>query len=164
MTIGLGNKENPIVIVGHSWGGDTAYQFQSKVLPKLMKEKKYYPKLALVTLDAVGENYQYSGIRGSWLNVNLGTDVVPACTRAARAALWAGRRIGTVPYNHQRDATRNLDARREKPGWDIDHCDAHEMFVLAQEFIAREINSVCGSAFHIPKICIAVNNKTHCGP
>ena len=62
---------NPIVLVGHSWGGDTAYEFARYYLARAIEENEEKTKVILITFDAVGEKGEYHRERLSKIPIGL---------------------------------------------------------------------------------------------
>ena len=153
LAVGLKNRENPIILIGHSWGGDTAYEFVKKYIPFAAKEYNYKPRISLVTLDAVGKlpRDNRPGLEsGNWLNVHLGRSDPEGC--GSSVLEWA-RRFNSRVYAWQKYATKNINARAELAQHALDHCSVNRMFALAQKFIEGEIQEECGRQFKVPKWC-----------
>ena len=150
---------SPIVVVGYSYGGDTAYHALEELSSSGIDP-------LLVTLDAVGERAWYScadvlgfcfffdwyirddklekPTAGRWLNVwtsngtqgvRLGFDVLGAAARlATKGACSFIADIGGI-YGRQR--------RAENTKYSGDHCEVEGMFGLVKEKIDQHILSSC---------------------
>lgn len=151
---------NPIVIVGHSWGGDTAYEFARNHLPALIEKHTHKPGVVLVTLDAVGKKGKYNRTdlpnNTTWINVHLGKKRSGCGSEIVDN--WA-KKIKSVPYTNQSNANFNIHLnkrileiifQREDVEY-ITHCDTDTMFYSAQKYITSQIQKVCGSDYSIPK-------------
>ena len=133
-------KETPVILIGHSWGGDTAYDV-AKDLPDSYKT-------TLVTLDPVGgqawdtwgipwffaylvRNQLSKPLNGIWINVAQPAPdrdfeimrVLPlSCDRiASMGGLWG----------YQGNATHSP---KFEEGWD--HCSVEKMFKAAEPLIS----------------------------
>lgn len=159
MVTQLERGADPIILVGHSWGGDTAYEFARDHLPRAIKESKHKPKVILVTLDAVGEKGEYRrrslGKGARWINVHNGKEAQSGC---GGNIVNLADFLGSNPYGIQRNA--DVDIRIDErvrssliPGQyisNVTHCDTDIMYYVVQEYIADEIKDVCGSQFSVP--------------
>lgn len=141
------NNKTPIILIGHSYGGDTAYTIAEE-LPK-----EYNP--TLVTLDAVGRRaywsnpgglkfrFQISNLRsptrGVWINVrvknsNYGLGFNILAPPNPTLALVMMRTLGQCdfvartggPYGFQKNATKRLVM-----GSKFDHCDVKDMLATS---------------------------------
>ena len=160
----LVDNGNPIILIGHSWGGDTAYEFAAKHLPKASQEYSYEPRISLVTLDAVGaakNGYHHRNKlkNGNWLNIFVSKK--QGISSCGGLTLPLGHFVGSKRYLKQRHAQPNIDASSYNDdidvfrsgniefldGSDVDHCGIRSMnmmYTMAIDFIEQEIRSECG--------------------
>lgn len=139
----------PIVLVGHSWGGDTAYKVSRKLHEKM--------RPTLITLDPVGEiawttigiplvvgielrdDMLDSPTSGNWINVHL---------RASDVRFFLGGRIQLIGPDSCNSiaSVGGLYGRQRKANsisFDGDHCDVYEMFSLHQVQKALDDAATC---------------------
>ena len=113
------SSETPIVLIGYSYGGDTAYDV-AESLPE-----KYSP--TLITLDPVARKGKDSSLpkptSGEWITMYTRKSwSLNKCDLIARAG---------TRYRNQSNADRNIT-------FDGDHCDINKMFSLAKPFIEKQ--------------------------
>ena len=151
---GLERKEDPIILVGYSWGGDTAYETGNWLVKNTVN---YQPRISVVTLDAVGKHKSRKkrGI-GRWINIHVNESTPDKYFNGcglAKPLLNAGKLAGTRAYLHESYADININANAPKFGWSppLNHCSILEMYTLAQDFIEEEIQKTCGNEFEFPK-------------
>ena len=142
---------NPIVLVGHSWGGDTAYEFARHYLARAIEEnKKLKTKVILLTFDAVGEKGEYHRTRLSkntyWINLFVEEKQRSGC---GEFTVKLANLFGSNPYGHQRNADRNIPISDVFK--DATHCSTDAFFYAAQQSMADEIKGVCGKNYLMPK-------------
>ncbi len=143
----------PIILIGHSYGGDTAYQI-AKMLPE-----KYKP--TLITLDAVGSRAAWglgipwvfdfrlqdsrlpSPTQGVWINVRAKKsqyNVQLSISFGPQYVLEMRKRLGDCdfvahtggPYGFQKNADTNLVVNSK-----FDHCDADKMLELVEGRVVK---------------------------
>ena len=162
----------PIVLVGHSYGGDTAYHVAAE-LPQ-----GYAP--TLITLDPVGEiAWDTLGIPfiigGSWRDQRLPKPTpgkwVNIHRRASNSHYWIG---GQIQLSGQRSCNSIANAggvwgnqrNATSIAFDGDHCDVGDMFKLAEPAIAvatrclAERQSLSDSVFRLPRRTESVSWST----
>ena len=154
----LENDDNPVVLVGHSWGGDTAQAFTEMAWARSARKMQAGSEnqLILVTLDAVSRDHTISKRRvpgTSWVNVY--TDLRPG--KKGSCLLGDGLAAVGGKWGFRDNAEVNINAnmpeyRRDlKAGKNVSHCDVGVLYYLAQEHIEREVRKSCGNDFLLPK-------------
>jgi len=151
---GLERKEDPIILVGYSWGGDTAYEIGNWLVKNTVN---YKPRISVVTLDAVGKpKDRIKEGKGRWLNIHVNESAPDefwdGCG-VAKPLLNAGKLAGSRAYLDELNADLNINANAPKFGrrHPLDHCSFLSMYTLAQDFIEEEIQKNCGKEFEFPK-------------
>ena len=113
------SSEKPIVLIGYSYGGDTAYDVAGS-LPK-----EYSP--TLITLDPVGKKGLDSSLpkptSGEWITMYTKKSwSLNKCDLFVKPA---------IRYRNQSNADKNIT-------FEGDHCDVDKMFSLAKPFIDKK--------------------------
>lgn len=159
----LEKDDNPIVLIGYSWGGDTAAALVDKFGRSVSGNSGFPSKrFILVTLDPVSlggpSSRQEQGFANtSWINV-YSTAKKGRCNTLARI----GKRWGRAS-----NADVNIDVNEFWSSYrssenallpEFGHCETGAMYNVAQDRIEEKLQDYCGPGFQLPK-CHIVNGK-----
>ena len=159
----LVKDDNPIVLIGYSWGGDTAAaladKFGSLVSGNLGFSSR---RFILVTLDPVSlegpSSRQKHGLANtSWINVYSNAEQ-GRCNTLARMGKrwgWASNADVNIDVNEFRSSYRATEG--DLPS-DFGHCATGVMYDVAQDHIEEKLRDYCGPGYQLPK-CRIVNGK-----